>query len=240
MADCPNCYQPMTTRTLEANLTARPIAIDACPACRLFWFDQWESNSLAPRSVLSLFQYVGSTSGHTPTPLASRFSCVRCRNALDFTRDLQRTTAFTYWRCSLGHGRLISFNQFLREKNFIRAPSAAELVRLRATVRQISCSQCGGPIDLAADSACTHCSAPIALVDPEGVAKAIQALTAMPAGAAGASAANATRQALSDAQIDALFDQERMRERQRAGGNDDLVEIGMQAIGALVSAFLRA
>jgi hypothetical protein len=235
MASCPNCYKTMSTQTLDARVSTRPVEIEACPACRLFWFDQWESTSLAPRAVLSLFQYVGSTTRQAPTPLASRFNCMRCHNALDFTRDLQRTTAFTYWRCSLGHGRLISFNQFLREKNFIRTPSAAELARLRATVKQISCSQCGGPIDLATDSACSHCGAPIAMVDPDSVAKAIHEITSLQSGAPSSSAANATRQALSDAQIDALFDQERMRER---AGHNDLLVIGVEAIGALVGAFL--
>lgn len=235
MASCPNCYQSMSTQTFDAQVPTRPVQIDACPACRLFWFDQWESTALAPRAVLSLFQYIGGATGQTPTPLASRFNCARCQNALDFTRDLQRTTAFTYWRCSLGHGRLISFNQFLREKNFIRTPSPVELARLRETVKQISCSQCGGPIDLAADSACSHCGAPIAMIDPDSVAKAIHELTSSQSGAPSSSAANATRQALSDAQIDALFDQERLRER---AGNNDLVVIGVEAIGALVSAFL--
>jgi Transcription factor zinc-finger len=236
MASCPNCYKIMTTQTVEALVSTRPVEIDTCPACRLFWFDQWESTNLAPRAVLSLFQYIGRAGGQAPTPLVSSFNCARCGNALEFTRDLQRTTAFTYWRCSLGHGRLISFNQFLREKNFIRAPSPVELARLRETVKQISCSQCGGPIDLAADSACSHCGAPIAMIDPDSVAKAIHELTLAQGAAASSSAADATRRALSDAQIDALFDQERMREQ--AGHDSDLLAIGVKAIGALVSAFL--
>ncbi len=225
----------MTTQTVDVVVSTRPAQIDACTSCRLFWFDQSESPSLTPRAVLGLFQYVGTTAGVAPTPLASRFTCPRCQSPLDFTHDLQRTTRFTYWRCSFNHGRLISFNQFLREKNFVRAPSPAELARLRETVKQISCSQCGGPIDLAADSACGHCGAPIALVDPDGVAKAIQELTLPQGRTAPSAAANATRQALSDAQIEALFDQERMRERT---GHSDLLVIGMQAIGALVGAFL--
>ncbi len=237
MTSCPNCYKTMTTQAVDVYASTRPVEIDACLACRLFWFDQWESTRLVPRAVLSLFQYIGSATGQTPTPLASRFNCARCHNALDFTRDLQRTTAFTYWRCSLGHGRLISFNQFLREKNFIRTPSPAELARLRATVKQIACSQCGGPIDLATDSACSHCGAPIAMIDPDSVATAIHALTSPQSGGPPSSNANATRQALSDAQIDALFDQERMRER---AGHNDLLVIGAEAIGALVSAFLRS
>lgn len=68
------------------------------------WFDQWESTRLAPRAVLMLFQFIGSATGQSPTPLASRFNCTRRQNASEFTRDRQRTTAFTYWRCSLGDG----------------------------------------------------------------------------------------------------------------------------------------
>jgi hypothetical protein len=49
--------------------------------------------------------------------------------------------------------------------------------KLRRTVRQISGSQCGGPIDLTKDTGCTHCGAPIGLVDPDGVAKAVHDLT---------------------------------------------------------------
>src|SRR5512140_617093 len=99
MANCPNCYKSMSTQSLEAHVSTRPVEVDSCIDCRLFWFDQWESTSLAPRAVLGLFQYIGSASGRNPTPLASRFNCTRCQNALAFTRDLQRTTAFTYWRC---------------------------------------------------------------------------------------------------------------------------------------------
>jgi hypothetical protein len=225
----------MGTQTLDAQASTRPIEIDACSNCRLFWFDQWESTGLAPRAVLNLFQFIGTATGQTPTPLASRFHCVRCHNALDFTRDLQRTTAFTYWRCNLGHGRLISFNQFLREKNFIRAPSPAELARLRATVKQISCSQCGAPIDLAADSACGHCGAPIAMIDPDSVAKAVQELSAREQSSRATADGSATRSALNDAQIDALFNLERVRQRE---GQHDLLEIGAGAIGALIGGFL--
>jgi hypothetical protein len=225
----------MSTQTVEVFMSAHAVDIDACESCRLFWFDHAESISLTSRAVLGLFQYIGKAAPAAPAPLASRFTCPRCFTPLAFTNDIQRTTRFTYWRCDFNHGRLITFNQFLREKNFIRTPSPAELARLRATVKQISCSQCGGPIDLATDNACGHCGAPIAMIDPDSVAKAIHELESPGRGASTPSEANATRLALGDAQIDALFDQERMRDR---GGHNDLLVIGMEAIGALVGAFL--
>ncbi len=52
-------------------------------------------------------------------------------------------------RCPGRHGRLITFFNFLREKNFIRPLSAAQIEELRQNVRTVNCSNCGAPIDLA-------------------------------------------------------------------------------------------
>ena len=225
----------MAPLMLEAFGTLRPIEITACAPCNLFWFDKSESVRLTPKAVLELFQYIGQA-GSARKALGTTFGCPLCSAALALTQDLQRTTRFTYWRCRNDHGHLITFHQFLREKNFVRAPSPAELAKLRATVRQIACSQCGAPIDLATDSACTHCGAPVALIDPEGVAKALHDLAHV-ASPPASTAPEAMRAALSDAQVNAIFDAERIRQRQ---GEHDLVAIGAAAIGALVAALLRS
>ena len=98
---------------------------------------------------------------------------------------------------------------------------------MRSTVRQISCSQCGAPIDLAADPACPHCGAPIALIDPEGVAKALQGLATGRSGAA-AQEHESLQAALTDAQIKAVFDLERIREGEP---EHDLLAVGLAAVG---------
>jgi predicted amidophosphoribosyltransferase len=104
-------------------------------------------------------------------------------------------------------------------------------------VRQISCSQCGAPIDLEKDSACTHCGAPIALIDPEGVAKALQDL-ATARNATAPDEREAHRAALTDAQIKAIFDLERMRERE-GDREQDLLAVGLAAAGVwLATRFL--
>jgi hypothetical protein len=224
----------MGSLMLEAFGTLRPIEITACPPCHLFWFDKAESIRLTPKAVLELFHYIGKA-GTARKPLATTFSCPLCTTTLALTQDLQRTTRFTYWRCRNDHGRLTTFHQFLREKNFIRAPSPAELAKLRATVRQIACSQCGAPVDLANDNACKHCGAAVALIDPEGVAKALHELAAS-ASARAPSDPDALRTTLSDAQINAIFDVERMRQDD---GEHDLVAIGAAAIGLLVAGLLR-
>ena len=233
MVDCPNCHAPMTAKAEDAfGAIPRPLEVDCCPACGLFWFDDAGSIRLMPKAVLELFQLIGKA-GAAKNTLASSMRCPRCRGPLSFTHDLQRNTRFTYWRCPADHGQLFTFSQFLAEKNFVRALSPGELDKLRRNVRQISCSQCGAPIDLSTDSACRHCGAPVSIIDSDGVAKALQDL------ATGRSASgtpqDSTSAAINEAQIDALFDLERMR---RQEGDDDLVAIGATAIGALIGGWL--
>jgi hypothetical protein len=224
----------MIDQAVEAYSGAGPLEVGGCAACHLLWFDHSGSISLTPRAVLELFQYIGKAAAPARTTLASTFRCPRCSGALALTYDLQRATRFTFWRCANDQGQLFTFNQFLREKNFIRTPSLAELTKLRSTVRQISCSQCGGPIDLTKDTGCTHCGAPIALVDPDGVAKAVHDLTIVNASTSPATQEQ-TSVAFSNAQLDALFNLERLRQHD---GNDDLVAIGVAAIGAALGAML--
>ncbi len=224
----------MATQTAAVYaVVPRAIEVGSCAPCNLFWFDEAANVALAPQGVLGLFQYLGQA-GAARNPLLSNLTCPRCRHALLFTHDLQRATRFTYWRCANDHGQLITFGQFLAEKNFIRPPSVDELAKLRATVRQVSCSQCGAPIDLATDTVCAHCGAPIALIDADGVAKALHDLVAGGTTTPG-QAATPTTTALSEAQINALFDQERIREHE---GGHDLLAIGAAAISGMVGAWL--
>jgi DNA-directed RNA polymerase subunit RPC12/RpoP len=226
----------MTDQAVETYSGAGRLGVGSCAACNLLWFDQSGSIGLTPRAVLGLFQYIGTAAGAARTPLASTYRCSRCSDTLALTYDLQRSTRFTYWRCANDHGQLFTFNMFLREKNFIRSPTLAELNKLRETVRQISCSQCGGPIDLSKDTACTHCGAPIALIDPDGVAKAVHDLTMGPASTSPATQEQ-TSVALSNLQLDAFLDQGRSDESE---GNHDLLAIGVAAIGAALGAMLLA
>ena len=234
MTDCPNCHAAMTPRTLDAHPGASAtVTIDSCAACSLFWFDQMESIRLSPRAVLELFQFIGATR-HVGQPLQAQQACPRCRHLLAFTHDVQRTTRFTYWRCTEGHGRLITFHQFLAEKNFLRPPSVAELARLRDSVRQVTCSQCGAPVDLRNDSACAHCGTPVTLIDPQSVEKALQELSE---GGPATAAQAASNERARDAQIDALFELARQRDHATAEPTD-LVTLGVEAVAALIGNWL--
>ena len=78
---------------------------------------------------------------------------------------MQRNTRFQYLRCPLAHGRLITFFNFLREKNFIRPLSQEQIDALRRNVEVVHCSNCGAPVDLAAGAPCGHCGSPLSMLD---------------------------------------------------------------------------
>jgi len=150
--------------TLEAH-GGTSIVIDTCTPCQAFWFDTHESLQLAPASTLKLFALIGEQKGPRRAPLASTIHCPRCSLRLLDTHDLQRTTPFRYLRCPAGHGRFITFFDFLREKGFIRPLSPEQLQELRNNVQVVNCSNCGAPIDLAKGSACPHCGSPVSMLD---------------------------------------------------------------------------
>ena len=156
----------MTSRPLEGH-NAQPIAIDLCLACQTFWFDARESLRLSPASTLELFRIIGDRAGTPSAPhaAAAGLRCPRCRMALRLTKDLQRSTRFEYWSCPRGHGRLTTFFNFLREKDFIRPLSAQQIAELRQHVQSVNCSNCGAPVNVMTGAACTHCGSPLSMLD---------------------------------------------------------------------------
>ena len=117
----------------------RPIGtaeLDICFDCHAIWFDAWESVQLTPGAVIELFRLIHEHRETPMRPLAESSKCPKCDRPLKLTHDIQRTNRITYYRCPEGHGRLSTFYQFLREKNFIRSLSPAEIDRLRATVTE--------------------------------------------------------------------------------------------------------
>ena len=92
-------------------------------------------------------------------------ACPRCAMRLVPATDMQRNTRFRYGRCPRGHGRFITFFDFLREKHFVRTLSAQQVAELRAQVQTVNCSNCGAPIDLATTSSCGHCGSPLSMLD---------------------------------------------------------------------------
>ncbi|HEX5070269.1 MAG TPA: hypothetical protein VFV78_08630, partial [Vicinamibacterales bacterium] len=105
-----------------------------------------------------------------------RAACPRCRMRLAPTHDLQRTTRFEYLRCPAKHGRLTSFFNFLREKDFIKPLTPQQIEELRRNVQTVNCANCGAPVDLAAGSACAHCGLPLSMLDMRQAQKLIDTL----------------------------------------------------------------
>jgi hypothetical protein len=161
---CPGCRGAMTTLSLEGRL-GRPVTIDLCPPCQLIWFDRRESLQLSPAATLHLFRLIGEQAGTRRGRLGEALDCPRCGARLKLTHDRQRNTAFQYRRCEARHGRLITFFDFLREKDFLRPLSKEQVEQLRRSVPTVNCSSCGAPIDLARGSACLHCGSPLSMLD---------------------------------------------------------------------------
>jgi len=154
----------MTALTLDGHLGTK-VELDLCAACQVIWFDRLESLRLSPGATLSLFRTIGERKQTSPPPLGDPMKCPRCELRLLLTNDRQRNTPFRYRRCAREHGRLITFFDFLREKDFVRPLSARQIADLRASVQTVNCSNCGAPIDLTLASACAHCSTPLSMLD---------------------------------------------------------------------------
>src|SRR5262249_30232221 len=137
--------------------------LDICFTCRAIWFDQFESAQLTPGAIIELFRVINEPRDGPPRPLSDASRCPVCARTLVFTHDFERTNRITYYRCPSGHGRFTTFFTSLREKNFVRSLSPAEIDRLKASVKQVRCSSCGAPIDVERDAACHYCGAPIAI-----------------------------------------------------------------------------
>lgn len=172
---CPGCGGRMQARSLEG-VYGRPVVIDACTECKGLWLDGLEGLQLSPGAVLALLRLMDDPTRSTAVPVAEVMACPRCRSQLVPVRDRQRSTTFCYNRCPSGHGRFISFFQFLRSRNFIRELTEDELRDLRSRIQSVNCSNCGAPVAVARESSCAHCRTPVSTVEPGQIRAAIEEL----------------------------------------------------------------
>jgi hypothetical protein len=172
---CPSCGVAMRRQAFARKLEGS-VDLDICFDCQAIWFDPLESSALAPRAVIDLFRLIHEHANSPPRLLAEGVRCPVCRRRLQLTQDIERTNRISYYRCTEGHGRLTTFVQFLREKNFVRSLTPAEIERLKVTVAQVRCSSCGAPVDIGRDPVCAYCHAPIAILDAQAVTRALAEL----------------------------------------------------------------
>jgi hypothetical protein len=224
----------MQEETLDGHL-ARPVVIDLCFACQAFWFDRHESLSLTPASTLRLFRVIGERAAKPQVPGPDLAKCPRCRGRLRRTHDMQRATRFEYLRCPNGHGRLTTFFDFLREKNFVRPLPAERLAELRRYAPTVNCSACGAPVDLARESACGHCRAPLSMLDPDQVQAVVRDLQRAEERRTTIDPAFATRLVDDRAALERALRAPADMQALDLGGSFGVVEAGVSALVRLLS-----
>lgn len=165
----------MELQTFAGNY-GKPVVLDLCFSCSAIWFDGFENLQLTPGSILTLFKLIHEKHALHSKASERALQCPRCQRKLARTGDLQRTTRFFYELCPRDHGRLITFFQFLREKNFIRDLSAKEMEELRQRVQVLHCSNCGAGINLTKHSHCSYCRSPVSMLDPHQMEKTMREL----------------------------------------------------------------
>jgi hypothetical protein len=158
------------------SVLGRPVVIDLCEPCQSLWFDGRESLQLSPAATLSLFRIIGERAARPLLQDGDASKCPRCKGRLRRTRDMQRSTRFEYFKCPNEHGRLISFFEFLKEKDFIKPLTKPQLAELRQNVQTLHCSSCGSSIDLARDAACGHCGSTLSMLDMSQAERVVQQL----------------------------------------------------------------
>jgi hypothetical protein len=165
----------MQEETFDAQL-GRRVVIDICHGCQSFWFDSYESSTLTPGATLSLFRVIGEKISRPERSNADLAKCPRCKARLRRTHDMQRTTKFEYLSCPNSHGRLTTFFDFLREKDFIRPLTPQQIEELRRNVQSVNCANCGAPVDLTIGAACGHCGSPLSMLDMRQAEKLVAQL----------------------------------------------------------------
>lgn len=169
---CPSCNQFMTRLELPQRGVGN-VALDLCFPCQGIWFDQFESGQITPGGVVDLFKLIHAHRDDLRQPISATLKCPRCEDRLLKGQDVARSGRFTYQRCLQNHGRFTIFGQFMIEKGFVRQLAPAEIKALAARLGTVHCTGCGAAIDIRSEAACSHCAAPIAILDPEAVENAL-------------------------------------------------------------------
>src|SRR5207249_11376946 len=62
-------------------------------------------------------------------------------------------------------GGAMTYLDFLRQREFVRPLTLAQLADLRQNVQTVNCSNCGASVDLASESVCSHCGSALSMLD---------------------------------------------------------------------------
>jgi Zn-finger nucleic acid-binding protein len=175
--NCPGCQQQMEAVPLTGTYRGA-MTIDVCTACRGFWFDAGEQFRLTPATTLQLVRRVQASRDTPRQRMSTRLPCPRCNLALGLTYDLVRDDKYRYFRCPSQHGVFMPFFEFLRSQDLVRGLTPQEVDALKQKLRSITCSSCGGPIDLQTQTRCESCGSGLAIVDLDHLGDALRQLDA--------------------------------------------------------------
>ena len=198
--------------------TGGEVELDLCFPCQGIWFDEYESLQLAPAGVIDLFKLIHEHSHDQRLSLASPLRCPRCNEHMIHSHDRVKSGLFNYMRCGQ-HGRFITFSQFMIEKGFVRQLNGAEINELKARIGTIRCTGCGAPVDIRKEIACSHCQAPIAILDPQAVERALAGYQQAAARQVAPTDPNALAESI-------LFNERERNRRQRERGGGPNADIG--------------
>lgn len=150
------------------------VILDLCFACQGIWFDEFESVQITPGGIVELFELIHAHRDETRQALGDPLHCPRCDEKLLRGLDIVKPGGhFNYHRCLQKHGRFTVFAQFMIEKGFVRQLTASEIDTLAVRVGTVRCNGCGAPVDIRREHVCSHCRAPIAILDPQAVEEAL-------------------------------------------------------------------
>lgn len=171
MPGCPQCRGDLQVLQLPAHYQ-RQVAVDACMACRLVWFDEGESMRIVAPGWIALLSWL-SGHGLAPRPWHGQaLGCPHCAQPLQLRHDRTRYGRFVVQGCPSGHGSVQSWAALLARRGLVRAPTAAERAAMHHEPRAWACLNCGAPRTDGADERaddraddCAHCGTPALLVD---------------------------------------------------------------------------
>jgi hypothetical protein len=142
-----------------------PVTVEHCPACRLVWFDQFESVHL---EALGWARLLRTMEASATRPLADAQvehpACPICHARLSPVRNRTRFGLFAVLECRHGHGHLHSHSGLLSERGLVRPPGVAERRALAQEKLALHCLNCGGPAE-SGDAHCRFCRSPLVVLD---------------------------------------------------------------------------
>jgi Transcription factor zinc-finger len=166
---CTSCQQPLKELVLEGHY-GQQVSTDVCGNCHLVWFDAYESVRLSGLGWVGLLREMIATPRASQN-VPAKLQCVRCNGALKAVRNLTRFGRTAALECERGHGHYQGFALLLAERGLVRALTSRDLVALRQENLQLSCINCGAPVQSmpvtppGQTPECSHCKTPLMLFD---------------------------------------------------------------------------